>query len=70
MATLALLTRFFLQEGELLSILKLILSRVVVMRSWVSLIRWKDFLYTGAVYTFLRVEDPVESLSDTSHCAV
>lgn len=50
---LALLTSFFLQEGELLSILKLILSRVVVMRSWVSLIRWKDFLYTGAVYTFL-----------------
>lgn len=62
MATLALLMSFSLQEGELLRILKLILSREVVIRSWVSLICWKDFLYTGAVYMFLRVRGPVGSL--------
>lgn len=51
MAPLALVTSFSLQEGELLRILKLIPSRVVVVRSWVSLICWKDFLYTGMLCT-------------------
>lgn len=60
--TLALLRSFSLQEGELLRVLKLILSRIVVIRSWVSLICWKGFLYAGVVYMFLRVKDPVESL--------
>lgn len=62
LAMLALLTSFSLQEGELFRMLKLILSRVVVIRSWLSLIHWKDSLYAGVVYMFWRVKDPVESL--------
>lgn len=58
---LGLLTIFSLQEGELLRIFKLFLGRVIVIRSWVSLIHWKDFLHAGAVYMFLRVRCPTES---------
>lgn len=50
LAMLALLMSFLLQEGELLRTLKLILSSVVAIRSQVSLIHWKDFLYTAVMY--------------------
>lgn len=47
MAPLPLATSFSLREGELLRALRLILSRAVVVRSWVSLICWKDFSSAG-----------------------
>lgn len=64
------LTRFSLQEGEVLRIFKLFLSRVIVIRSWVSLIRWIDFLHAGAVYVFLRVRDTTEPSRAASHHGV
>lgn len=51
-----------MQERELLRTLKLILSRVVVIRSRVRLIHWKDVLYTAVVYMFLRVKKILWSL--------